>query len=378
MLTGSKPFVADTPIQVAYRHVHDHVPAPSTLVPGLDPALDALVVRATSQDPQGRPGDANAFHAELARTLASLPDAALDLGAPPKQPEHATTQKLAVMDPGRPGSTRVMPLPDHTRVHQPVPQTPAKKPGKQVYAPRKSPNDPRRLVPADQKWRPSRGHVALVFVLVLAAIIGITAWWYTSGRFRAVPGLADQPQQAAMATLAHDGLHGNVTYDYDDTVKAGDVVKSSPGANRPVLRGGTVTIVVSKGPRPVAVPDETGLTPDAATSRLEAAGFSVGIAPDKAFSETVDEGEVASQTPAVQQPGGLVTLTVSKGQQPFQVPNVVGMSLDDATAALKAAGFTDVDVNRWLFGGPVRSQNPAAGAYARHKDQVSIYQSVLS
>ena len=77
MLTGSKPFVADTPIQVAYRHVHDHVPPPSMRVPGLDPALDALVVLATSQDPSGRPGDANAFHAEVARTVASLPDSAL-------------------------------------------------------------------------------------------------------------------------------------------------------------------------------------------------------------------------------------------------------------------------------------------------------------
>jgi serine/threonine-protein kinase len=268
-----------------------------------------------------------------------------------------------------------MPLPDLTRVHQ---APPPKKPSKQVYAPRKSPNEPRRLVPEGQKWRPSRGHVALAVVLVLAAVIGVTTWWYTSGRFRAMPGLRDEPKQEALDTLSQDGLHGDVTFDYDDSVKAGNVVRSSPDAHHPVLRGGHVKLVISMGPHPVAVPDETGLTPDVATSRLEAAGFSVGVAPDQVFSETVDPGEVASQSPSMQQPGSLVTLTVSKGQEPFQVPDVVGLSLDDATAKLKAAGFTNVDVNKWLFGGPVRSQSPAAGAYARHKDQISIYQSLLS
>jgi serine/threonine-protein kinase len=402
MLTGSKPFVADTPIQVAYRHVHDHVPAPSSLVPGLDPALDALVVRATSQDPSGRPGDANAFHTEVARTVASLPDSALDFGAGPGTPDQAATQRLAVnpVNPddaggnggnggngghngqggrggnGRPVSpTRVMPMPDPTRLQQ---APPPKKPSKQVYAPRKNPNEPRRLVPEDRRWRPSRGLVALAVVLVLAAIIGITTWWYASGRFRAMPGLRDDTKQEALDTLSRDGLHGDVTFDYDDTVKAGNVVRSSPDADRPVLRGGHVKLVVSLGPHPVPVPDETGLAPDVATARLQAAGFTVGVAPDQVFSEAVDAGEVASQSPATQQPGALVTLTVSKGQEPFPVPDVVGLSLDDATARLKAAGFTHVDVNRWLFGGPVRSQSPAAGAYARHKDEISIYQSLLS
>ena len=56
MLTGSKPYDGETAIQVAYRHVHDDVPPPSALVPGLPAELDQLVARATSRDPDGRPG----------------------------------------------------------------------------------------------------------------------------------------------------------------------------------------------------------------------------------------------------------------------------------------------------------------------------------
>jgi serine/threonine-protein kinase len=274
-----------------------------------------------------------------------------------------------------------MPTPEATRAvgagSSNAPQPPAKPPVKQVYAPRTNPNEPRRLVPADRRWRPSRGHVALAFVLVVAAVIGVTAWWYASGRFRAMPGVLNQPKQAALATLSQDGLKGELSYAYDDGVPAGDVVRSSPQPRQQVLRGGTVRLVISRGPFPVAVPDQTGLAPDVAESHLQAAGFVVDVAPDQAFSETVEAGAVASQAPAMQQPGGRVTLTVSKGQQPFQVPDVTGMTIEDATAKLKAAGFKNVDVNRWLFGGPVKSQSPAGGQYARHKDVISIYQRLL-
>ena len=64
-LTGAPPYAADTPMQVAYRHVHEDVPAPSTVVGGIPPALDDLVVRATRRDPGLRPPDAGAFLAEV-------------------------------------------------------------------------------------------------------------------------------------------------------------------------------------------------------------------------------------------------------------------------------------------------------------------------
>jgi len=67
LLTGAVPFTGDTAISVAYRHVHDEVPAPSTRVGGIPPELDGLVVRATRRDPAARPADAAAFLAALCR-----------------------------------------------------------------------------------------------------------------------------------------------------------------------------------------------------------------------------------------------------------------------------------------------------------------------
>ncbi len=61
LLTGRQPFTGDTPIAVAYQHVNQDVPAPSTLAPGIPSAVDQLVLAATSRDPALRPADAGEF-----------------------------------------------------------------------------------------------------------------------------------------------------------------------------------------------------------------------------------------------------------------------------------------------------------------------------
>ncbi|SDS55032.1 serine/threonine protein kinase [Brevibacterium siliguriense] len=82
MLTGAQPYTDDVPIQVAYRHVHDTVPPPSDVVAHLSPRLDALVLWATSKDPEDRPADAAEFRLALAEARAEMSDAELDLGDP--------------------------------------------------------------------------------------------------------------------------------------------------------------------------------------------------------------------------------------------------------------------------------------------------------
>ncbi|MGN6034955.1 PASTA domain-containing protein [Brevibacterium casei] len=82
MLTGSQPYTDDVPIQVAYRHVHDTVPPPSERTDGISPLLDALVLWATSKDPEDRPEDAGEFRRALAEARAQMSDAELDYGDP--------------------------------------------------------------------------------------------------------------------------------------------------------------------------------------------------------------------------------------------------------------------------------------------------------
>ena len=65
MFTGEKPFSGDSPIQIAYMHVNNRVPRISEFIQGVPQALDDLIYRATSSDPDQRPRDAAIFHQEL-------------------------------------------------------------------------------------------------------------------------------------------------------------------------------------------------------------------------------------------------------------------------------------------------------------------------
>ena len=89
LLTGRQPFTGDTPLAVAYRHVNEVVPAPSSLVPGLPPALDSLVALATSRNPDLRPADAGQFLRAITGTRHGLP-----LDVPPPAPYGAAPGAL--------------------------------------------------------------------------------------------------------------------------------------------------------------------------------------------------------------------------------------------------------------------------------------------
>ena len=118
LLTGAPPFTGDTAISVAYRHVHDEVPAPSSAAQNIPAELDDLIVRATRRDPAARPADAGAFLAALCRVVERAGIPRVPPPVPPARPEPdslpgttaATPQRL----PGIPGprGTRALPRDD--------------------------------------------------------------------------------------------------------------------------------------------------------------------------------------------------------------------------------------------------------------------------
>jgi serine/threonine-protein kinase len=98
LLTGRQPFSGDTPLQVAFRHAYERVPAPSTALPGLAVDVDELVLWCTAPDPEERPVDGTALLGELRHIRTTLSDEELDYG-PPAGTEHAGTEEAG----GRPG-----------------------------------------------------------------------------------------------------------------------------------------------------------------------------------------------------------------------------------------------------------------------------------
>ncbi len=73
LLTGEQPFTADSPIQIAFRNVHEDVPLPSALVPDMPADVDELVATMTRREPQERPADADEALALLRTSSTSSP-----------------------------------------------------------------------------------------------------------------------------------------------------------------------------------------------------------------------------------------------------------------------------------------------------------------
>lgn len=154
---------------------------------------------------------------------------------------------------------------------------------------------------------------------------------------------------------------GPVTETFDDAAAAGTVLDQDPAGGTPAKRGTPVSLTVSKGPEPIAVPDVRGQEQDAAVRTLEAAGLKAVIAPDTVNDKKVPKGAVAAQSPSsgTLTKGAPVTLTVSKGPKLVDVPSFIGKQANDARRSLEKLGF-EVRVNNILGGffGTVRDQEP--------------------
>jgi serine/threonine-protein kinase len=443
MLTGHPPYGGDTPLAVAYQHVHHDVPAPSAEVPGLPWAVDELVARTTRRDPAGRPLDAGAFLAELGHVRKDLaiepvpvPTGRSTAGPDTLRPTNRPTRPRDSSDP----YTEVLgrSIDRHGRTST-LPGMGAD-PTASVGGRRPPPDRPRPGVPAHIRRR--RARLAIAIVLLLAITVGAVGWWLGEGRWTTVPNIVGKEQGAAIDLLQAAGLDPHpvveewsedvpegqvisidpakgdairgsdvrvvvskgqeryvvdpalvgqpradvektlqeslpvqvtVTEAHDDKLAAGLVIGFDPVAGTKLPRDSVVTVIVSLGHAPVAVPDVTGQTPEQAEANLKAAGFKVARG-DDGRSAAVDAGEVMSLSPApadgAQPFGSTVTYAVSVGLPQVQVPDLKGMSEEEATAALQAVGLK-VDSTKFL-GNKVRQQQPAAGETVDQGTTVNI------
>src|SRR5512132_1464149 len=187
-----------------------------------------------------------------------------------------------------------------------------------------------------------------------------------------IPDVAGQPEAQATLTLAGAGFAVDPRHDFDENVPAGIAIRTDPAGNEKHAPESTIALVVSDGPRPVAVPDTSGKSYDAAVAALQAKRFSAMRVDD--FSETVPAGNVVGTDPPAGQLAprdSQVTVHVSKGPQPVAVPNVVSMSVEQASQTLQASGLV-ADVQNFAPGRTVKSQNPPAGTQVNRGAKVTL------
>lgn len=362
LLTGRKPHQGESPIQVAYKHVHEDVPAPSALVPGLPAYVDALVARATAREVSQRPSDAGVLLRHLHRVQQALregvddPDLTQDL-TPLVAGLRASTEEIVGVEEIRERLHEPADV-EHTTV-APLEPVPA------AMAPRPTPPAP---TAAPGRRRRRRGPLFVLVAVLLAIALAGGAYWFGYGRYDSMPSVIDLTRAQATSRLEQAGYEVRVgTSVFSDDVAEGHVVSTDPDPGSRVLGGASVTLVLSKGVEQYPVPDVVGQSRAAAEKALTGTRLEVGLV-SGAYSDTVPKGDVISTDPRAGtqvRAGGAVALVVSKGLEPVRVGNWVGKPADQAQQALEARGLK-VDRSQQVFddevpAGSVVSQDPRDG-----------------
>ncbi|MGI8645816.1 MAG: Stk1 family PASTA domain-containing Ser/Thr kinase [Nocardioides sp.] len=378
MLTGHKPHEGESPIAVAYKHVHTDVPAPSATLPGIPAYVDALVARATSRDRTQRPADAGVLLHQIHRVAQALhdgvredPELFADL-APRPTPEPERVSPDTAPEPFDPVALanyreRIGPGAPHvvtpSRVLVPEPTT---------SVDRRPVPPSRDVVRTVRPRRSRRGPVLLVLLLLLAGAGGVGAYWFGVARYTTTPSVLGLAQPNAVDKLESAGLSATAgTAAYSETVPKGEVLASEPDPGSRILDDGTVTLTLSLGKERYDVPELAGMSEDQAQDALRGTRLGFGKSVER-WNEVVPAGAVIRSDPAVGQilkPGAAVDLVLSKGRRPLQIKDWTGRSADEAEQTMTERGLTVERVaeeyDDVVPAGDVLAQTPVSGTLFR-------------
>jgi serine/threonine-protein kinase len=192
-----------------------------------------------------------------------------------------------------------------------------------------------------------------------------------------VPNLVGQKDVDADAQLRSIGLTADFERVDDPDVPAGTVTAQDPPPGESLPKGSSVKLEVSNGPGQATVPDVKGKDPTVAANELGRAGFETVLAEEP--SDEVEEGKVTRTDPSAGtelDKGETVTIYVSSGAASAAVPNVLGMTEDEAVATLQDAGFRVVRITQTVANpandGRVIAQSPEGGTQAQRGSSVTI------
>jgi len=384
LLTGRQPHTGDTPLAVAYKHVNEVVPPPSSAVPGLPPALDALVALATSRDPELRPGDAGQFlHAVTGARQGLPPDgspAAGGVTVPPAGdfldppaggfpvpagsgfPAAPATGFPAVPGSGPPAPTTVMP-------------------GQPDGDPAEGGDPPPAAPPLPWPGSPPGGPGHDLMPGVAPPVR------QSFGLPHPGPAPHSVTQQFRPEPYRPDGQHTLIVSGAAEAGPYGPPPRARHGPPEPRLQrllfsrrlgylAAAVAVVLVVGlaawwltsGRYTDVPKVTGMTVAAATAELRGAGFTVTTGTARLDNQFA-KGHVIRTVPADGQrvgKGSRITLIPSAGPHRRPMPQVTGLTLPAAQAAVRQAGLTPgkatEEPSSTIAAGIVVSTSPAAGA----------------
>ena len=307
MLTGKVPFDGDNPVTVALKHINEEIIPPRELEPSIPPALERIVMKATSKFQTNRYANADELIQDLDNVsfvTAIAPDSIFE-------------------------STTVV-----------------EKRNKRKQDLEK---DIEEVVEARERDRKKKRRKVVAVVIAILLLLGGAAGGYIAwqmGAFsstKAAPDLMDKTFDEAKEIAESQGFKIKQGKDiYSSEYAEGRICQQDPSPGVEMPKEGTITVNASKGNKEGLVPSVIGMQEEDVEAYLKSYGYELGNV--KTITSHEKEGEVLDQEPhagSTLNKESAVDIIVSdgKGTEKAIVPSVTRMSLKDAKKAIEAAGF---------------------------------------
>jgi len=361
MLTGRVPFDGETPVEVALKHINEDVPSPAKLVPGIPPALDKVVLKATDK-----------YQTERYKSADEMLEAL-------KNVEFVTQM---VGDRVFAGETDNKPRRDESLVAPVMSSRREDREQEMVIAPA-NPRKPKAK--SDDKKKKKR---AIIIGVAAAAILALFGILYVSGiiggggKEVTVPDVKGMSYSEAKEVLEAKGLKIEKADEpiASQKIEKGKIVSQTPSKNSKVKKGRTVRVILSAGNTELKVPDLKGLSYKEAKTLLSEMGLQISKG-DEVDSDSVTEGLIASQYPSAKtkvDKGDIITVNISKGKKDAVIPKLVGTTFtseSDVSDILSKYGYKLGKVSyeeSYETPGTIIKQSPDAGTTAEKNTTVDI------
>lgn len=352
MLTAKVPFDADTPVSIALKHIQEQPEEPISINPSIPTAVNKIIVKAMQKDPNLRYQSAGEMLKDLSMAL--------------KNPDGDFV-----------GNT----MKDYqTQVISTIYTKPMEEKIKEKDKKMKEEKKKNKVIAFLGNHKIASTIVGLIILFVLTLIITNVVMEAVTPKEVLMPNLVGLTKEEAQAKAEELKLEFEVKEErYDTETEAGKIMIQEPPykENYNVKEKSKITVVVSLGQKIVIVPKVTGMTLEEATTALE--NEDLIVVSEEEFNDKIEAGYVISQDVPENTEvgaGSTVTIKVSKGEEKSIVPNLEGMTEEEAKKAIKEAGLkltatlTEEDTTK--NNGEVLKQSLNAGDEVKKDSNITI------
>lgn len=403
MVTGRVPFDGDTTVAVALQHLQEEIARPSIYAPDLPISFEKIILKCTQKTPDRRYQTIEELLTDIRRSLAH-PDEDFVTIAPLVDGGKTKVISPEELDKIKEGRGVAEDLNDDDTDADDDEYDESLLDDDDDEEDEDDDDDGKLLNPKMDKAITIMGIVTAVIIVIVIIYLALSVAGVfkfggkknsesqqtesqtqtesesesetqteTEGQMIDIRGMSVEDAQKAVDRLKLDlTVFAFETKQSDE--KDGTILEQDVKAGDTVKRGSQINVVIAgKGDSTsemVKIPSVIGKTKSSAKSTLESAGFSVTFEYGD-YNDSVAADVVTAQSPSAKKQaakGSTVTVTLSPGQKPITVPNVVGASQSHAESALAGAGlkytYADSQYSDTVPAGSVISQTKSGETVA--------------